>query len=109
VTLVDLKSGQEMKMPTGFDDFTPKAAADYAGASEEAKKNRALLQQVMTKHGFQIFPSEWWHFDLVGWENYPIEDFKVQEGGGEPKMEGNTDQRSVDQPRHSPLEKLGDF
>jgi D-alanyl-D-alanine dipeptidase len=109
VTLVDLKSGKEVEMPTGFDDFTPKAAADYAGASETAKKNRALLQEVMTKHGFQIFPSEWWHFDSAGWEKFPIEDFKVQEGGSSQKFEENTEQRPIDQPHRNPLERFGDF
>src|SRR5262249_37431927 len=107
VTLVDFKTGRELPMPTHFDDFSPRAAADYAGVSEEAKKNRAILQEVMKKHGFQIFPSEWWHFDLVGWEHYTIEDFKVQEheGPAAPAVE----QRSVDREYHSPLEKFGNF
>lgn len=76
VTLVDLMTGRELVMPTGFDDFTPKAAADYPQVSPEAKGNRALLQAVMIRHNFDIFPSEWWHFDSRGWERFPIENFK---------------------------------
>ncbi|QIF02736.1 M15 family metallopeptidase [Roseimicrobium sp. ORNL1] len=75
LTLIDLKTGTELPMPTGYDDFSPKAAADFKLVSPEALKNRALLQQVMVKHGFEIFPSEWWHFDAKGWEEFPLENF----------------------------------
>jgi D-alanyl-D-alanine dipeptidase len=79
LTLVDLKSGKELPMPTGYDDFTPKAAADFKLVSPEVLKNRTLLQQVMLKHGFEIFPSEWWHFDARGWEEFPLENFSPDE------------------------------
>ena len=77
LTLIDLKSGKELAMPTGFDDFTPKAAADFKLVAPDVLKNRQTLQNVMTKHGFLIFPSEWWHFDAAGWEKYPLEDWKI--------------------------------
>lgn len=74
-TAVDLtlitKEGQELLMPSDFDDFSEKAQQDYAGASEEAIKNREFLREVMERHGFIGFPTEWWHFDLIGWQNYP--------------------------------------
>ncbi len=77
-TAVDLtlitKEGQELPMPSAFDDFSEKAHRNYWGATEEAIKNRELLQNVMEKHGFVGLPTEWWHFDLIGWENYlPID------------------------------------
>jgi D-alanyl-D-alanine dipeptidase len=75
LTLIDLKTGAELPMPTGYDDFTPKAAADFKLVTPEVLKNRTLLQQVMVKHGFEIFPSEWWHFDAKGWEEFPLENF----------------------------------
>jgi D-alanyl-D-alanine dipeptidase len=75
LTLIDLKTGKELPMPTGYDDFTPKAAADFKLVSPEILKNRTLLQRVMVKHGFEIFPSEWWHFDARGWEEFPLENF----------------------------------
>ncbi len=78
LTLIDLESGKELVMPTGYDDFTPKAAADFKLASPEAMKNRALLQDVMVKHGFEVFPSEWWHFDARGWEQFPLENFSPE-------------------------------
>jgi D-alanyl-D-alanine dipeptidase len=79
LTLVDLKTGTELPMPTGYDDFSPKAAADFKLVPPEALKNRALLQQVMVKHGFEIFPSEWWHFDAKGWEEFALENFSPED------------------------------
>ena len=70
VTLVT-KDKQELPMPSDFDDFTPKAHRGYMGASQEAIQNRQLLQEVMEKNGFIGLPTEWWHFDLEGWEKYP--------------------------------------
>lgn len=70
VTLVD-KEGIELLMPSAFDDFSEKAHRNYTGASQEATKNRELLQKVMENHGFIGLPTEWWHFDYIGWENYP--------------------------------------
>jgi D-alanyl-D-alanine dipeptidase len=77
VTLIDLKSGKELEMPTGFDDFSEKAWSDYAGASYEAKMNRALLQAVMAKYGFTGIATEWWHFDYKDWQNYPVLDIEL--------------------------------
>jgi D-alanyl-D-alanine dipeptidase len=77
VTLVDLKTGKELEMPTGFDDFSEKAWSDYAGASPEAIKNRTLLQAVMEKHGFTGLATEWWHFDYKNWQDYPVLDIEL--------------------------------
>lgn len=78
-TTVDLtlitQDGTELPMPTEFDNFSEKAHRDYTGATEEEITNRALLQTVMEKQGFVGLPTEWWHFDMEGWENYPPLDF----------------------------------
>jgi D-alanyl-D-alanine dipeptidase len=71
VTLVD-KEGQELKMPTRFDDFTVRAAAQYEGSEREALRNRSLLQSAMTEAGFEMIETEWWHFAIRGWERYPM-------------------------------------
>lgn len=70
VTLVRLSDGLQLEMPTGFDDFTPQAASNYANVSPQALKNRTQLQSVMKKHGFLPIASEWWHFDYKGWQDY---------------------------------------
>ncbi|MBN9383889.1 MAG: serine hydrolase [Chitinophagaceae bacterium] len=79
LTLVDLRTGKELDMPTPYDDFTEKASATYTHISEQARKNRQRLQDVMLKHGFVIYPSEWWHFDFDGWKSYPVMDLSFED------------------------------
>lgn len=66
-------NGVWLDLPTGFDDFSDNAAANSPAGTETARENRTKLQSVMKEAGFQIFPSEWWHFDFPGWENSAIE------------------------------------
>jgi D-alanyl-D-alanine dipeptidase len=73
VTLVD-KHGRALPMPSGYDEFSARAHRDFAGASDAAAKNRALLEEVMARHGFVGLPTEWWHFDAAEWQSYPIAD-----------------------------------
>ncbi|MBS1515825.1 MAG: D-alanyl-D-alanine dipeptidase [Bacteroidetes bacterium] len=73
LTLVD-KNGKELSMPTEYDDFTEKAHRDYMSLTEEQIKNRKILEDVMTKYGFTGLPTEWWHFDYKGWENFDVLD-----------------------------------
>jgi D-alanyl-D-alanine dipeptidase len=61
ITIVDA-SGNEVEMPTKFDDFTPKAHPN-APTTPKAAANRELLRSVMTSVGFAGVNSEWWHFD----------------------------------------------
>lgn len=73
LTLIDHR-GEELEMPTGFDDFTEKAHSDCLDVSDAAIYNRELLKEVMSKYGFESLPTEWWHFDFHGWrddEKYP--------------------------------------
>ena len=70
LTLVDA-SGQELEMPTGFDDFSPKADRNYSDCTETAANNARILEILMEKHGFAGYFGEWWHFsDVTG---YPVE------------------------------------
>jgi D-alanyl-D-alanine dipeptidase len=32
----------------------------------------------MTEAGFIGLPTEWWHFDAVGWESYPVLDVALE-------------------------------
>lgn len=62
VTLIDLETGKELTMPSGFDDFTSKGDRDYDDVSPEAARNSILLEEVMEKHGFKGYSQEWWHY-----------------------------------------------
>jgi D-alanyl-D-alanine dipeptidase len=72
LSLYDLKSGEEVKMPSGYDEMTKRAYADYAGGTSEERERRAILRQAMEKEGFTVNPQEWWHFDYKDWKKYPI-------------------------------------
>ncbi|HEX6097179.1 MAG TPA: M15 family metallopeptidase [Thermoanaerobaculia bacterium] len=74
LTLIDLKTGAELAMPTPYDDFTPRAAQAFNDLPADVLANRALLNGVMVKHGFDPLPSEWWHFDFRGWERFDLLD-----------------------------------
>ena len=71
VDLTLIKDGQELPMPSAFDDFSERAHRNYSSTPPETIANRNLLQLLMEKHGFLGIATEWWHFDLAGWENYP--------------------------------------
>jgi D-alanyl-D-alanine dipeptidase len=74
LTIIDLKTGKELDMPTGFDSFSTKAASNYTDLPKQEIVNRALLKRVMQAHGFTELPTEWWHFDFKGWKNYELLD-----------------------------------
>lgn len=76
-TLVRAGTGEELPMPTAHDDFSPRAAADFAGLPPEVAANRDRLIAVMRRHGFEVLASEWWHFDFVGWERFPLLDLPL--------------------------------
>lgn len=79
VTLVDLATGRELPMPTGYDSFEPAAAHAYEDLPEDVRRNRALLRSVMEKHGFDPLPSEWWHYDFRGWEKFHLLDIPLEQ------------------------------
>lgn len=87
LSLIDLKTGTELVMPSDFDEFSAKANRNYAAMEPEARKNCKLLEEVMEKHGFKGLPTEWWHFDFVGinskpgqeaWKEFPISDIDIE-------------------------------
>ena len=79
LTLIDLKTGQELAMPTPYDDFTSRAAHAFDDLPEDVRANRAVLREVMSKHGFDPLPSEWWHYDFRGWERFELMDVGLEE------------------------------
>ncbi len=81
LTLFDLATGREVEMPTPYDDFTEKAAQDYAGATPAQAAHRAILREAIVKEGFRVYPSEWWHFDYRDWREYPILDVPFEQLG----------------------------
>ena len=79
LSLYDLKTGKEVKMPSGYDEMSDRAFADYAGGTPEERARRALLRRAMEKQGFTVYPQEWWHFDYKDWKQYPILNVKFED------------------------------
>ena len=74
LSLIDLKTGKELDMPTGFDSFSKKAAANYPAITKLQLANRELLKNTMQAHGFKVLKTEWWHYDFDGWPQYELLD-----------------------------------
>ena len=70
LTLVDIKTGQDVDMGGTFDYFGERSHADYTDITEEQYSNRMILREAMTSHGFRPFDGEWWHFTL-NYEPFP--------------------------------------
>jgi D-alanyl-D-alanine dipeptidase len=60
LTLIDLKTKKELKMPIPFDALVYAAHPEFMKLPEEVIKNRELLKTVMQKHGLlkcSFFPT----------------------------------------------------
>ncbi len=79
LTLINLKTGKEIAMPTPYDSFKPEADPNYMALSPEVLKNRKLLIKLMENNGFKVIGNEWWHFDFTGWENYELMDIAFKD------------------------------
>lgn len=79
LTLVDIDTGEELDMGSGFDYFGEISHHDTDLISEVQLQNRTILKKVMEKHGFIPYSGEWWHYTLEN-EPYPntYYDFPVQ-------------------------------
>lgn len=73
LTLFDRKTGKALPMPSEYDEFSERAYVDYAGGTDEERRNRDLLRAAMEAEGFAVVPHEWWHFDYKDWRRYRIE------------------------------------
>jgi len=78
LTLIDLKTGKELQMPTPYDSFAPEASPSYSNLPAPIIKNRTLLITTMQAYGFRVIKNEWWHFDFIGWNKYPLMDIPFE-------------------------------
>jgi D-alanyl-D-alanine dipeptidase len=78
LTIINLKTGKEIPMPTPYDSFAPEAAAKYPNLPVDILKNRDFLIATMEAHGFRVIENEWWHFDFIGWQDYELMDIPFE-------------------------------
>lgn len=70
VTVIELSTGKELDMGTGFDNFTDTAHHSFTNLSPQVLRNRKLLKDVMESSGFVAFESEWWHYSFPNAPHY---------------------------------------
>lgn len=85
LTLCDLSSGRAVEMPSEYDEMSERSYPNFTGGSEKQRAMRDLLRNKMEKHGFTVYPVEWWHFDFNGWQAYRIENISFSEIPSYPK------------------------
>lgn len=75
ITLTDRK-GNEIPMPSEFDDFSAKASLNCPDIADIPRKNATYMKRVMESVGFQGYDMEWWHFYDVTTPPTPFMDFQ---------------------------------
>lgn len=70
LTLVDIATGEELDMGSGFDFFGEISNHGTDLITEEQERNRNILRDAMVAAGFEVYPEEWWHYKLK-YEPYP--------------------------------------
>jgi len=74
LTLVDLKTGKELDMGTGFDNFSDSAHHAYTNLPATVLQNRQLLKTTMEQFGFKALDTEWWHYSLPNAAHFELLD-----------------------------------
>ncbi len=77
VTLVTA-GGEDVPMPTAFDDFSARPDRDYGKYPPEAAANARLLERAMTAAGFRPYENEWWHYNDC--DSYPVAETRAAAG-----------------------------
>lgn len=79
LTLLDLKTGQTVDMPSLYDETTERAYPTYTGGTAEQRRLRDLLRRHMEAQGFSVYVTEWWHFDYQDWNKYAIQNVRFED------------------------------
>lgn len=79
LSLFDLATGLEVRMPSEYDEMSPRAYPTYDGGTAQARARRDLLRAAMEHEGFTVEPNEWWHFNYKDWKEYPVLDIPFRE------------------------------
>lgn len=79
LTLVNITTGQELAMGTGFDNFSDTAHINFTALPDDVLANRRLLQSTMEANGFKVLDTEWWHFYLPDARRYELLDLDFKQ------------------------------
>lgn len=79
MTIVDLKTRQELKMPSDYDAMQKESWPTTPVLDPTIRTNRDTLIAVMEQNGFKVYSTEWWHFDFAGWEKFEVMNINFEE------------------------------
>lgn len=85
LSMVDLKTGKVVEMPSAYDEMSERAHINYQGGTSEARRLRDLLRAAMERQGFAVYEPEWWHYDYKDWQSYAILNISFSEIGKAPR------------------------
>ena len=71
VTLVKKDNLKEVDMGTEFDSFNETAHHKFDAVTPEILQNRIILAGIMSVASFTPLSTEWWHYNLRIYEEYP--------------------------------------
>lgn len=77
-TLVDLKTGKPLPMPTDFDEFSARASHAFNQLDATRIENRRTLKEAMLAHGFYPLAREWWHYGYGDWHRFDVLDIPIE-------------------------------
>ena len=77
ITLINLRTGQELDMGCGLQEFCEKTETASPLITDEQRTNRKLLINTLGKEGLLNYPPEWWHF------SYGDRQWAIQTGNNE--------------------------
>ena len=67
MTLVNLETGEELKMPSPMHTFARESMrTQRANWTQQVTQNVDYMTRVMTDAGFGIISTEWWHYENTG-------------------------------------------
>ena len=78
LTIITLKTGQELNMGTGFDNFSDTAHQGFSKLPEAVMQNRQLLKSLMEQNGFKPYADEWWHYSWPSAVKFEILDIEFK-------------------------------
>ena len=79
LTIINLKTLEELNMGTEFDNFSDSAQHSFTALAEEYLHNRYLLRSIMEKHGFKALETEWRHYFLPNASGFELMDISFEE------------------------------
>ncbi len=71
-TVIELRSGKELDMGTGFDNFSDTAHQHFDKLRENVLLNRKLLRDLMSQYGYVPLETEWWHYYWPNNRDYEV-------------------------------------